>query len=101
VFRKEILALDACVNEEFMKKYVAYKAETNFADIYPLKDSLKLIINLPWPFVSDPKGVCKDVAGSRLNGEVGFILTSLDELPYAMGLVRQSYEHQMGYVEQL
>jgi len=27
---------------------------------------------------------------------VEIILTSLDELPYVMGLVRQSYERQMG-----
>jgi predicted transport protein len=26
-FRKEVLALDPCVSEEFMKLYVAYKAE--------------------------------------------------------------------------
>jgi hypothetical protein len=27
-FRKEVLALDPCVGEEFLKLYVAYKAET-------------------------------------------------------------------------
>ena len=31
--RKEVLALDPCVTEEFRKKYVAYKAETNFVDV--------------------------------------------------------------------
>lgn len=30
------------------------------------------------------------------NGDVEVGLTSLDELPYVMGLVRQSYERQMG-----
>ncbi len=29
-FRKEVLALDPCISEEFLKLYVAYKAETNF-----------------------------------------------------------------------
>ena len=29
-FRKAVLALDPCVSEEFLKLYVAYKAETNF-----------------------------------------------------------------------
>src|SRR5207249_337541 len=32
-FRKEVLALDLCVKEEFLKRYVAYKAETNFVDV--------------------------------------------------------------------
>ena len=30
IFRKDVLALDPCVSEEFLKHYVAYKAETNF-----------------------------------------------------------------------
>ena len=30
------------------------------------------------------------------NGDVEVGLKSLDELPYVMGLVRQSYERQMG-----
>ncbi len=36
-FRKEVLALDPCVTEEFLKLYVAYKAETNFVDVVPQK----------------------------------------------------------------
>ena len=35
VLRKELLALDPCVTEEFLKFYVAYKAETNFVDVVP------------------------------------------------------------------
>lgn len=35
VFRKEVLALDPCVTEEFLKFYVAYKAKTNFVDVVP------------------------------------------------------------------
>jgi len=34
-FRKEVLALNPCVSEEFRKLYVAYKAETNFVDVVP------------------------------------------------------------------
>ncbi len=34
-FRKQVLALDPCVTELFLKLYVAYKAETNFVDIVP------------------------------------------------------------------
>jgi predicted transport protein len=30
------------------------------------------------------------------NGDVEVALKSLDEVPYIMGLVRQSYERQMG-----
>jgi Domain of unknown function (DUF5655) len=34
-FRKEVRALDPCVTQEFLKLYVACKAETNFVDVVP------------------------------------------------------------------
>jgi len=97
-FRKQVLALDRCVSEEFLKLYVAYKAETNFVDVIPQKKRLILMLNMAFPEVSDPKGICRDVSGmSRWgNGDVEVGLASLDALPYVMGLVRQSLEKQMG-----
>jgi predicted transport protein len=96
-FRQEVLALDACVTEEFLKLYVAYKAETNFVDAVPQARRLRLSLNLPFAEIDDPKGLCKNVAGVGRwgNGEVEVGLSSLDELPYVMGLVRQSLERQL------
>jgi predicted transport protein len=50
--------------------------------------------------INDPKGLCKDVSGVGRwgNGDVEVALSSEDELPYIMGLVRQSFEKQMGSV---
>ena len=45
-FRKEVLALDRCVSEEFLKFYVAYKAETNFVDVVPQAKQLLLSLNM-------------------------------------------------------
>lgn len=97
-FRKQVLALDPCVTEEFLKLYVAYKAETNFVDVVPQAKRLRLSLNMPFPEISDPKGICKDVSslGRWGNGDVEAGLASLEELPYVMGLVRQSFEKQMG-----
>ncbi len=97
-FRKEVLALDPCVTEEFMKLYVAYKAETNFVDVVPQAKRLRLSINMPFAEINDPKGQCKDVTnlGRWGNGDVEVGLKSLAELPYILGLVRQSFERQMG-----
>ncbi len=97
-FRKEVLALDPCVTEEFKKLYVAYKAETNFVDVVPQAKQLRLSINLPFAEINDPKGLCKDVTnlGRWGNGDVEVSFKSLDDLHYIMGLVRQSYELQMG-----
>jgi predicted transport protein len=97
-FRKQVLALDPCVTEEFLKLYVAYKAETNFVDVVPQARRLRLSLNMAFPEITDPKGICKDVTGLGRwgNGDVDVGLASLDELPYVMGLVRQSLEKQMG-----
>ncbi|HWM93140.1 MAG TPA: DUF262 and DUF1524 domain-containing protein [Thermoanaerobaculia bacterium] len=95
-FRKEVLTLDPCVAEEFLKRYVAYKAETNFVDVYPRATQLWLTLNIAFQDINDPKGLCKDISNRRLNGDVSIGLESLDELPYVIGLVRQSLERQMG-----
>jgi predicted transport protein len=97
-FRKEVLALDPCVTEEFLKLYVAYKAETNFVDVVPQAKRLWLSLNLAFHEINDPKGVCRDVTGMGRwgNGDVEVGLSSVEQLPYVMGLVRQSFEKQMG-----
>ena len=93
-----MLALDPCVTEEVLKLYVAYKAETNFVDVVPQAKRLRLSLNMAFSDIHDPKGICKDVTGLGRwgNGDIEIGIASLDELPYVMGLVRQSYEQQMG-----
>lgn len=97
-FRKQVLALDPCVTEEFLKRYVAYKAETNFVDVVPQAKRLRLSLNVAFHEIDDPRGICKDVSGIGRwgNGDVEVGLSAAEELPYVMGLVRQSFEKQMG-----
>jgi uncharacterized protein with ParB-like and HNH nuclease domain/predicted transport protein len=97
-FRKEVLALDPVVSEEFLKFYVAYKAETNFVDVVPQAKRLRLALNMHFADITDPRGLCKDFTGKRHwpNGDALVVFTSLDQLPYIMGLVRQSFDRQMG-----
>jgi uncharacterized protein with ParB-like and HNH nuclease domain/predicted transport protein len=96
--KKEILAIDPVVYEEMLKYYIAYKAETNFVDIVPLANSLSLMLNMPFEMLIDTNHVAQDVAevGRWGNGEVEVKLTSLDEIPYVLSLINQSFEHQMG-----
>jgi uncharacterized protein with ParB-like and HNH nuclease domain/predicted transport protein len=100
--RTEILALDPCVTEEFLKLYVAFKAETNFVDIVPQSKQLRLSLGIPFLKLEDPKEVCRDVSqlGRWGNGDVEVDFESLDELPYVMGLVRQAFEQQMDNEEE-
>lgn len=100
-FRKEVLSLDPCITEEFLKLYVAYKAETNFVDVVPQANRLRLSINLDFHELRDPRGMAKDVTGIGRwgNGDVEVHLASEEELYYVIGLVRQSFEKQMGEEE--
>jgi len=97
-FRRAVLALDPCVSEEFLKLYVAYKAETNFADVVPQAKRLVIMLNMRFSEVNDPKKICRDVTamGRWGNGDVEFRLSTLADVPYAIGLVRQSLELQLG-----
>ena len=95
--RKEILSLDACVNEFIKARYVAYKAETNFVHISPQSKRLRLSLYMKIDDLHDPKGIAKDYSEKgRWNADVTFKLNTLEELPYAMGLIRQSLERQLG-----
>ena len=97
-FRKEVKDLDPAVSEEFLKLYVAYKAETNFVDIVPQASRLRLAINMDFPEIYDPRGICIDVTnkGRWGNGNVEVHLKAEADIPYVMSLVRQSFEKQMG-----
>lgn len=97
-FRSEVLALDECIREEFLKLYVAYKAETNVVDVVPQAKRLRLSLNMAFPEIDDPRGLCKDVTGLGRwgNGSVEVALESFADLPYVIGLVRQALEVQLG-----
>lgn len=96
--RKEILALDPAVTEEFLKLYVAYKAEVNFVDIIPRAQGMILSINMKGEEIVDPRGLCKDVSqqGHWGNGAYEMKLEAAEDIPYAMGLIRQALELQLG-----
>ena len=97
-FRREVLAIDPCVSEEFLKLYVAYKAETNFVDAVPQATRMSLTLNMGFHELQDPKGMGRDVTGIGRwgNGDVEIPLANLEDLPYVIGLVRQAYEKQIG-----
>ena len=95
--RAEVLKIDPVVVEEFLKLYIAYKAETNFIDVVPQAKRLRLSLNMPFSEVIDPRGICKNVAevGRWGNGEVEISFSEIDDLPYIMNLVKQSFDRQI------
>ncbi len=95
--RVELLALDPNITEEVLKLYIAFKAETNVVDVVPQANRLRLSINMPFPELSDEKGLAKDVTnlGRWGNGDVEVGLSNEADMPYILGLVRQSLERQL------
>lgn len=92
--RKRICNLDSSVREEFKKLYIAYKTITNFVDVVPQKSRLRLSLNIPFSEINDPKKLCKDVSnvGRWGNGDVEVVISSTDEIDYAILLIKQSFE---------
>ena len=97
-FRKELVALDECVSEDFLMRYVAFNAETRFANVVPQASRLRITLDLDFPEVDDPRGICEDVTERRTwrNGNVRFYLERIEDVPYAVGLARQALEKQLG-----
>lgn len=80
-----------------LKLTIAYKAETNVVDIVPQAKRLRLSLNMPFAELDDPRGIAKNVAGIGRwgNGEVELGLSGLEEVPYALGLIRQLLDRQL------
>ena len=100
-FREAVCGLDPCVSEEFLKLYVAYKAETNFVDVIPQQSKLRLVLNLDFHELHDPKGIARDITnlGRWGNGNTEVAFSSPEEMAYVIGLVRQAFDTQMDFVQ--
>lgn len=97
-FSAEVLALDPGITQQFLKHYVAFKAETNFVDVVPQKARLRLSLNIPIEALRDERSLAWDVSGKGHWGN-GPTEASLDEdtdIGYIIGLARQAFEFQMG-----
>ncbi len=97
-FKTGVLALDEGMSEVFLKLYVAFKEETNVVDVVSQSKRLLLILNMPFAELDDPRGACRDITGLGRwgNGDVEYALDNLADVPYALGLVRQSLNRQLG-----
>lgn len=95
--RNQALALDPAVTEVFLKLYATYRADEIIFSAIPQSSRLKLLLNMPFADLQDAKHICRDVTNLShwASGNVELDYTSLADLPYVMGLIRQAYEWQM------
>ena len=56
-----------------------------------------------FPELDDPRGICRDLTniGRWGNGNVEVGFEHVEDLPYIIGLVRQSLERQLGEDDQI
>ena len=85
------------MSQAVLKLTIDNKAETNVVDIVPQAKRVRLSLNMPFAELDDPKGLAKNVAGIGRwgNGEVEFGVATLEEVPDALGLIRQSLDRQL------
>ena len=86
------------VNRQMRKNYINYKTkEAVFMYVIPRAKGLLLVLNLPFPDINDPRGLCEDTTNKRHvgQGDVRVRLSSTDELNYIMCLIRQAFEKQV------
>ncbi|MCH4611274.1 DUF262 domain-containing protein [Helicobacter pylori] len=98
ILSKEIKALDEKITEKFNQEYISYMFDKNFVDIVPLKNGLKLYLNMPFNELQDEKNLARDMTnkGHLGNGDIEVKLETKENIPYCLGLIKQALEKQMG-----
>ncbi|WQR91385.1 DUF262 and DUF1524 domain-containing protein [Helicobacter pylori] len=98
ILSKEIKALDERITEKFNQEYISYMFDKNFVDIVPLKNGLKLYLNMPFNELQDEKNLARDMTnkGHLGNGDIEVKLETKENIPYCLGLIKQILEKQMG-----
>lgn len=93
---QEIQELDPIVVEDFRKYYVSYKVEgINFASISGFANSINVALWMPFAEIYDPHRVTKQTPPEYEEGraEASLRIYRSDEIPYVIGLIRQSFQH--------
>lgn len=94
--REKILNLGSGIREVPKKLYIAYKLSSNFVDIELRNKDIKIFLNMRSGELNDPKQIARDLTkpkpiGHWGNGDYEVILKQLDEIPYVLSLIEQSF----------
>ncbi len=91
--RAELVRCFPDIKQSVRKLYVAFSAQKSVVDVEFQKKGLRLHVNLKFPEVVDPDGVCLDLTdkGHWGSGDVGVYVRTRDDLGPALRVVEQSY----------
>jgi len=75
------------------KKYIGFISRSNFVDVLPQQNQIKLWLNLRKRELEDLKGYARDVSeiGHWGNGDYEIIVDTRTDLDYLMTLIKQAY----------
>lgn len=91
-YKDAILNLADNIEIQARKDYIAFKKNSNIADITIQRKGLKMWINLKKGNLDDPKKITRDVSetGHWGNGDYELLITDTVNLEYIMSLVKQA-----------
>lgn len=92
--QERILKLDEKINEKPLKHYIAYEMDRNFAEIVVQANALKIYLDISKEDINDPGEFVEDCTqvGHWATGDCVFKISSMDDIEYALSLIKQSYE---------
>lgn len=95
--REEILKFDEQIQEKVKKHYIAFALDRNFAEIVVQANALKVYIDISKKELNDPKNITGDCSevGHWATGNSVFKVTDVEDIFYAMTLIKQSYENKL------
>ncbi len=95
-YKTAILNLSDDIEVDYRKDYIAFKKNSNIADITVQKNGLKIWINLKKGNLDDPRNLMRDVSeiGHWGNGDYEVVVKDDKHLEYIMSLVKQALEYK-------
>lgn len=92
--KNKILAIDENIEEDILKKYIAYKINgNNFVCIEAQSSRLKIHIDIDISEVKDNKNICKDMKnfGHWGSGNTQFMIDKEGDINYGIDLINQAF----------
>lgn len=96
-YDKAILNLDTKITKAIAKHYLAYKFDySNFAEIIIYKNSINVILDIPYEEIEDKLGIVENITdiGCWGTGNSRIKIYSMDNFEYIINIIKQSLENE-------
>ncbi|MBU3897076.1 MAG: hypothetical protein KJ697_04055 [Nanoarchaeota archaeon] len=92
--RTQVLNLGNDIEEGYTIGYIKYVVNTTFLSIHVYRTNLTLHLRVDEKSFTDPKKITKDISGRNWSVTREFKVESVEDIPYALELIKQAYEYQ-------